>query len=103
MDMQQAYAFLFHTSLVLLVLMLFACFIKVIKGPRVADRIVAVNMMSTIVTIIISVLALLLSEGYLMDVAIIYAMIGFLAVILLTKIYMGIYASKKNKEEKKND
>ena len=32
------------------------------------------------------------------DVCIIYAMISFLAVTLLTKVYMGVYAEKKKKE-----
>ena len=43
-----------------------------------------------------------MNEGYLVDICIIYAMISFLAVTLLTKVYMGVYAEKKkNREAKK--
>ena len=37
-----------------------------------------------------------------MDICIIYAMISFLAVIVLTKVYMGVYQQKKMEEEKED-
>ncbi|MFR6589916.1 MAG: hypothetical protein ACLURV_07040 [Gallintestinimicrobium sp.] len=33
-------------------------------------------------------------EGVCVDICIIYAMISFLAVIVLTKVYMGVYRRK---------
>ena len=45
---------------------------------------------------------ILQEEGYLVDICLIYAMISFLAVIVLTKVYMGVYIQKKEEEEKKN-
>ena len=45
-------------------------------------------------------LALMLEEGYLVDICLIYAMISFLAVIVLTKVYMGVYLEKKEEERK---
>lgn len=54
------------------------------------------------VMVIIGILALMLEEGYLADICLIYAMISFLAVIVLTKVYMGVYLQKKEEEEKKN-
>ena len=78
------------------------CLIRAIIGPRIADRIVAVNMMGTMVMVIIAILALMLEEGYLADICLIYAMISFLAVIVLTKVYMGVYRRKKMEEEKEN-
>lgn len=78
-------------------LILFACLLRAVKGPRVADRIVAVNMMGTIVMVMIAILGLLLKEGYLMDICLIYALISFLAVVVITKVYMGIYLERKNK------
>ena len=62
----------------------------------------AVNMMGTMVMVIIAVLAVMMQEGYLVDICLIYAMISFLAVIVLTKVYMGVYIEKKEKEEKKH-
>jgi multicomponent Na+:H+ antiporter subunit F len=39
-----------------------------------------------------------MNEGYLVDICIIYAMISFLAVTLLTKVYMGVYAERHASE-----
>lgn len=87
----QAYHILFIGALVFLAVMVILCLIRAIIGPRIADRIVAVNMMGTMVMVIIAILALLLKEGYLVDICLIYAMISFLAVIILTKVYLGVY------------
>jgi multicomponent Na+:H+ antiporter subunit F len=100
--LEQAYQILFSVVLVFLAVMLMLCLIRAIIGPRVTDRIVAVNMMGTMVMVIIAILALMLEEGYLADICLIYAMVSFLAVIVLAKVYMGIYLEKKEKEEEKH-
>ncbi len=94
---------LLTVSLIILAVLVMLCLIRAIIGPRIADRVVAVNMMGTMVIVMISILAVLLGEGYLMDVCIIYAMISFLAVIALTKVYMGVYLEKKMKLKKKQE
>ena len=98
------YRYLFVGSLIFLAILLILCLIRAIKGPQIADRIVAVNMMGTMIMVIIGILALLLKEGYLVDICIIYAMISFLAVVVLTKVYMGVYKERaeKAKLEKKH-
>ena len=84
----------------ILSILLFLCLIRAIIGPKIADRIVSVNMMGTITIVRIAVLTVLLDEGYLADICIIYAMISFLAVVVLTMIYMGIYNKRKEEGEK---
>lgn len=91
----QAYEILFVGALIFLAIMVVLCLIRAIIGPRIADRVVAVNMMGTMVMVIIAILALFLEEGYLVDICILYAMVSFLAVIILTKVYMGVYAAWK--------
>lgn len=86
---------------VILAAMVFMCLIRAIKGPRIADRIVAINMMGTMTMVIIAILAVKMDEGYLVDICIIYAMISFLAVTLLTKVYMGVYAERSAERKKK--
>lgn len=93
------YRYLFVGSLIFLAILLILCLIRAIKGPQIADRIVAVNMMGTMVMVIIGILALLLKEGYLVDICIIYAMISFLAVVVLTKVFMGIHKEHEMKGE----
>lgn len=90
------YHYLFIIILIILAVMLFACLIRAIKGPRIADRLMAVNMMGTMVMVMIAILALLLDAGYLVDVCLVYAMISFLAVVVLSKVYIGIYEENRH-------
>ena len=85
---------LLGTMMVLAVLML-AAIIRSVRGPKVADRVIAVNMLGTITIVLIAVLSVYLKESYLVDVCLIYALISFLAVVVLTKVYTGIYLEKK--------
>lgn len=87
--------------LIFLALCLILCLVRAIIGPKIADRIVAANMSGTIVIVMIGILATYLDEGYLVDICIIYALISFLTVIVLTKVYMGVYLEKKEAEAKK--
>ena len=100
--LDQADQAVFVAALIFLAVMLILCLVRAIIGPRIADRIVSVNMMGTMVMVIIAILTVMLQEGYLADICIIYAMISFLAVIVLTKVYMGVYQEKKQKEEKED-
>ena len=52
-------------------------------------------MMGTMVMVMIAVLSLLLREGYLVDICLIYAMVSFLAVIVISKVYLGVYKEKR--------
>ena len=96
-----AYLGLFTAVLIVLAVLVILCLIRAIIGPRIADRIVSVNMMGTMVIVIIAILTVMLKESYLADICIIYAMISFLAVIVLTKVYMGVYIEKKEVEGQK--
>lgn len=95
MELVQQYAGIFHIILIVLALLTICCLIRAVMGPRIADRLVAVNMMGTIVMTIIAILALLFDEEYLVDICLIYAMISFLAVVVLTKVYTGVYMEHK--------
>jgi len=97
--MAEAYQLMYNIALGVLGVLLLCCLVRAIIGPRIADRVIAVNMMGTLVVIIICVLAHLMNEGYLVDVAMIYVMLSFLAVVLLTKIYMGVYHEKRRQRE----
>ena len=101
--MDKAYQTLYTIALVVLGLTLLCCLLRAIRGPRTTDRVIAVNMMGTTTVIIICVLAFLLGEGYLVDIAIIYAMLSFLAVVVLAKIYIGVYLARKAKEGDENE
>lgn len=93
------YHTIYIAMLILLSFMLLACLIRAVKGPLIADRLMAVNMMGTMVMVMIAVLALMLQQGYLVDICLIYAMISFLAVVVLSKVYIGIYEEKQREKE----
>lgn len=101
MELVQQYSAFFYGILSVLALMLVLCLIRAVVGPRIADRLVAVNMMGTMVMVIIALLAVVKNQGYLMDICLIYAMISFLAVVVLTRIYTGVYREAKEYEKTK--
>ena len=96
--MSELYNILYTVALVVIGLLIIACLVRAIRGPRIADRVIAANMTGTLIVITICILSFLMNEGYLVDIAIIYTMLSFLAVVLLTKVYMGIYREKHRQE-----
>ena len=101
--MDNGYAILMQAAMAVLGGCLFVLLYRAVRGPSTADRIIAINMIGTVTIMLILLLTLLLREGYLMDIALIYAMLSFLAVVLLCRIYIGIHRAKAqgDKEEKK--
>ena len=102
MSVEQAYHGLGVVAMAVLVVLAILCLVRCIRGPRVSDRVLAVNMVGTLTIIMVGVMVVMLGEGYLADVALVYAMISFLAVIVLTKVYMGVYQEKKQREEREH-
>ena len=88
----------FLICIVILTILTFFCLIRAIRGPKLADRIMAANMIGTMTIAIIALLAVYLDESSILDICLIYAIMSFVAVIVLTKIYIGIY--NENKDEK---
>ena len=101
--MSELYNILYTVALVVIGLLILACLVRAIRGPRIADRVIAVNMMGTLIVITICILSFMMAEGWLVDIAMIYTMLSFLAVVLLTKIYMGIYREKNAQREKQKE
>ena len=98
MSIELAYKLLLGFTLGVLTLLALACLVRCILGPRISDRVLAINVTGTITVIMVALTVLLLGEGYLADIALIYAMLSFLAVILLSKVYTGIYQERKHEE-----
>ena len=99
MALVQQFEWIFHIILIVLAVMLVLCLIRAVIGPRIADRLVSINMMGTMIMCIIIILGVIMDEGYLADIALIYAMISFLAVVVLTKVYTGVYLQEKANRE----
>lgn len=102
-NIEAAYENLAVVVIILIAILIVACLIRSVLGPRVTDRIVAVNSIGTMTIVIIAVLSVLLDEAYLLDVCLIYAMISFVAVIVLTKIYTGVYRQEHSEDTQKEE
>lgn len=87
MSVETAYQYLFLTALIILGILMGLVLIRSIIGPRITDRILCINMIGTLVICSVTILSRLLNEGYLMDIALIYAMISLLTVLVLASVY----------------
>ena len=85
MTIDKMFEYLFIGTMIFLALFTFAYLLRAILGPHFSDRILASNSISTIIILIISVLAVYFKESYIVDVALIYASLGFITVIILCK------------------
>ena len=95
----KAYEYLFAAAVTVLGVAALFALIRAIRGPRIADRIVGVNMIGTITIMILTILSRFLSESYLLDVCIIYAMISFLSVVVLCRIYISVHLKRRRRKE----
>lgn len=84
--------------LIVLALVVFGYFIRTILGPHFSDRLLAVNSVSTVVMLFICFIAVMQGENYIIDIALIYAVLGFVSVIILCKAYL-----RSHHKEKAND
>ena len=82
-------------AVIVLAVLIIVSLIRSVRGPRIADRIIAVNMIGTMVILILAILSVYLEESYLVDVCLIYAMISCLGVVVFCKVYTGVYLQKK--------
>jgi len=84
--MENVYGIVCRIALGVIGILIFFCAIRSVKGPQTADRLVAINMITTLVSVAICVLTFLLGEGYLADVALIFSLMGCMAVVVMSRI-----------------
>ena len=80
---------------IMAVILLFS-FYKVIKGPSIWDRLLGFSLVSTKIVIIVVLHASMSDTGYLLDIAIIYALFSFIG-----EIFVALFSADrvKSKEE----
>ncbi len=71
-------------SAAVLVTMALALF-RAIRGPTIYDRILAVNTFGTLTVVLIAVHGFLTGRPEFLDIALVYALINFIATIAVTK------------------
>lgn len=60
---------------------------RALLGPTVYDRILAVNMFGTKTVLLIAFIAAIAERGDYLDVALVYAMINFVAIVAVMKYF----------------
>lgn len=64
---------------------IFLCMYRAVKGSSAADRLVAINVVGTKTIILILMVSFIIHETYFIDVALVYALISFIASIVISK------------------
>lgn len=87
MTPEVAYKYLFEFTVIFLLMYAVCGMYRSCRGPEVCDRVMGINMIGTAVTGCMMTLAPILSAGYLADIAVIYALVNFLSVVILRRVY----------------
>lgn len=74
-----------QASLLLILIGLAVAFYRLAKGPSLADRVVALDMMTITIISFCGVYAVFVEEPSFLDVAIVLALVGFLATVALAR------------------
>lgn len=83
----------------LLAALILAALVRAIRGPRFTDRIVAVNLIGTITIVTMCLLSVYFDQSFLLDVAIVYALLSFIAIVVLTRLVIVRRRAQMEKEQ----
>lgn len=72
-------------ALIFLSMTIFLCMFRALKGPSAGDRLVAINVIGTKTIILILIVSFIIGESYFIDVALVYALISFIASVIISK------------------
>lgn len=59
------------------------CIFRAVKGPTPGDRLISINVVGTKTIILILMVSFILRETYFIDVALVYALISFIATVVI--------------------
>ena len=72
---------LIYLALPILSLALVLAFIRLLKGPSLTDRVVALDLMATLAIGIIAAYAIFIDDPLVLDIALVLALLSFLATV----------------------
>ncbi|PKM56450.1 MAG: pH regulation protein F [Firmicutes bacterium HGW-Firmicutes-3] len=68
-----------------LLLLSLLCLLRVLIGPTIWDRILGFNLFSAIFILIILLYTVIEDQSYLIDVALVYSLLGFISIVFITR------------------
>ncbi|EBA11044.1 monovalent cation/H+ antiporter complex subunit F [Roseobacter sp. CCS2] len=87
-----------YATFVMVMLSLAIAFIRLAKGPTLADRVVALDMMTILIIAVCGVVAVATGVFAMLDVALVLALVGFLATVALAR-----YAERRDVRQNGDD
>ncbi|MCY4305587.1 MAG: monovalent cation/H+ antiporter complex subunit F [Aestuariivita sp.] len=88
------------SSLLIFVTVLLA-FVRLILGPSLPDRVVALDMMTVAIVSVCGLAAVQSGDSAFLDVAVVLALVGFLATVALARFADKQILRGKNQEDKR--
>ena len=66
-----------------------SCLYRIIRGPSIADRMVAIDIFGTLVVGICAILSILTERGFILDIGIAWIILSFSGTLTLAKYLSG--------------
>ena len=76
---------MFSTAAIIIILAIILVLYRAIIGPRVCDRVLSVNVIGTKTVALIALIGYIYERPHFMDIALVYALINFIATIAFLK------------------
>ena len=89
-------------TLALVIISMAIAFIRIVRGPRAADRIVSLDLIAVMIVAFLGAYAVQKRDTSFLDVAIAYALIAFLGTVALSRFLLRSPPSR-NKEHKESE
>ncbi len=83
-------------ALALLIVSMALAFIRVVRGPQAADRVVALDLFSVLIVAFLAAYAVHAGDTSFLDVAIAYALVAFLGTVALSRFLLRSRGRPKN-------
>ena len=84
-----------------LLILFILCIVRAVQSKSVADRMVAVNIATSMTGVIAAAIAVLFGQDSYIDIAIVYVILSFLAVLVFTRVFIGTYRAQKLRKKER--
>lgn len=88
-------------ALTLLIISMALAFIRLVRGPQAADRVVALDLISVLIVAFLAAYAVHAGDTSFLDVAIAYALVAFLGTVALARFLRRSHQMTHAKRHKK--
>jgi multicomponent Na+:H+ antiporter subunit F len=90
-------------TLALLIVSMALAFIRLVRGPQAADRVVALDLISVLIVAFLAAYAVQAGDTSFLDVAIAYALVAFLGTVALARFLLRSRRAARTTRNQKGD